>query len=122
MKSPVTLEDCALRVAEAERAVLRAQQVARGLADAIAARKAEFAHVIAFDKTLSNDAKRKDEMQMLERTDEAYLELQSQHQAAKDAATQAQIEADLQARLWQVARLEAKGAVVRSRPLGALEY
>ena len=120
--SPVTLKDAADRVAEAERALLRAQQTARGLAEAIAARKAEFSQVIAFDKTLTNDDKRKAGMKELELTDCPYLELQTQHQAAKDAATEAQIEADLQARLWQVARLEAEGVVVQGRRLGALEY
>ncbi|MBD1918841.1 MULTISPECIES: hypothetical protein [Cyanophyceae] len=109
-------------IATAETAVLRAQQAARALGEQMAARKAEFAHVIAFDKSLTNEAQRKGEMQALEQTDEPYLELQSQHQAAKDAVIEAQIAADLQGRLWQVARLEAESAVVRERRLGALEY
>jgi len=109
-------------IAMAEYEVLRAQQVARGLAEAIAARKAEFSLVVAFDKTLSNEAKRKSEMQALEQTDEAYLELQTQLQAAKDAVVLAQIAADLQQNLYDVAKLEAKGAARRSRRLGALEY
>jgi len=109
-------------IAMAEYEVLRAQQTARGLAEAIAARKAEFSQVIAFDKTLTNDDKRKAGMKELELTDCPYLELQSQHQAAKDAVVLAQIAADLQQNLYDVAKLEAKGAVVQGRRLGALEY
>lgn len=69
-----------------------------------------------------NDSQRKDLLAQLELTDAAFLELQTQHQAAKDAVVMATIEADYQARLWQVARLEVEGAIAQGRRLGAMEY
>lgn len=116
---PVTLEDFALAVAAAEAAVLTAQQGARALAEAVERRRAEFKGMVANDQTLTNDAKRKDMLAQLELMDGEYLGLQQQHQAAKDAVVMATIEADLQSRLWQVARIEAEA---KGRRLGALEY
>lgn len=109
-------------IAAAESAVLAAQQGARALGEAVEARKAQFGAIVANDSELSNDAKRKAARAELELTDEKYLKLLAQHQAAKDAVVMAQIEADLQANLFRVARLEAEGAIVRERRLGALEY
>lgn len=117
-------------IAAAESAVLAAQQGARALAEAVERRRAEFKGIVANDKSLSNDAKRKDMLAQLELTDDDFLKLQSQLQAAKDAVVMAQIEADLQGRLWQVARLEAESAIsrregyanVQERRLGALEH
>jgi hypothetical protein len=120
--TPLTLADYPQAIAAAEAAVLAAQQGARALAEAVERRRAEFKGIVANDKALSNADKRKDMLAQLELTDSDYLGLQSQHQAAKDAVVMAQIEADLQLRLWQVARLEAEGAIVRERRLGALEY
>lgn len=117
-----TLSEYPQAIAAAETAVLRAQQAARTLAEKVAARKAEFAHVIAFDKSLTNEAQRKGGLAELEQTDGEYLELQAQVQAAKDAVIEAQIEADLQLRLWQAEKLAAEQAIVWERRLGALEY
>lgn len=119
-----TLSDYPQAIAAAEKAVLRAQQGARALAEAVERRRAEFKNIVAieFPTGKGNDGQRKNLLAELELTDDEFLELQSQHQAAKDAVVEAQIEADLQARLWQVERLEAEGAVVQGRRLGALEY
>ena len=118
----MNLADYPRAIAEAEAAVLTAQQGARALAEAVERRKAEFKGMVANDPTLTNDAKRKDMLAQLELMDGEYLGLQMQHHAAKDAVVMAQIEADLQLRLWQAEKLAAEKAIAQGRRMGALEY
>lgn len=110
----LALADYPNEIASAELAHLKAQQVVRDLSKDLEARKAQFGAIVADDKELSNDAKRKAARAELELTDPEYLDLQAKLVAAKDAMSGAAIEVERVSNAFKVERLltELKIAVM----------
>lgn len=110
----IALADYPNAIASAELHHLDCQQAVRELSESLEARKAQFGAIVAGDKALSNDAKRKAARAELELTDPEYLDLQAKLVAAKDAMSEAAIEVARVSNAFKVERLltELKIAVM----------
>lgn len=105
MNLAMNLADYPQAIADAQITHLTAQQQVRKIAAQLEERKAQFGALVAADKSLTNDAKRKAARAELELTDPEYLDLQQRLTEAKDGSTLATIEVERLGNGFKVERL-----------------